>query len=69
VIIPFFLGPLLAQTRQTPIILLSATPQDIVMKGIRMDSYTYFLAKPYKKDQFLELVRQIFQENTGASGS
>ena len=49
-------------TRDIPVIILSATPETTVLKTVDMDERTYYLAKPYKKDEFMALVGQILSD-------
>ena len=49
----------LADTKRTPIIMLTSTSEEVVSKAVDMDGNTYYLAKPYKREMLLSLVRQI----------
>ena len=49
----------LADTKRTPIIMLTSTSEEVVAKAVDMDGNTYYLAKPYKREMLLALVKQI----------
>jgi DNA-binding response OmpR family regulator len=49
----------LADTKRTPIIMLTSTCEEVVAKAVDMDGNTYYLAKPYKREMLLSLVKQI----------
>ena len=49
----------LADTRRTPIIMLTSTSEEVVAKAVDMDGNTYYLAKPYKRELLLAMVKQI----------
>ena len=49
----------LADTKRTPIIMLTSTCEEVVAKAVDMDGNTYYLAKPYKREMLLSLVNQI----------
>ena len=49
----------LADTKRTPIIILTSTSEDVVAKAVDMDGNTYYLAKPYKREMLLAMVKQI----------
>jgi two-component system alkaline phosphatase synthesis response regulator PhoP len=49
----------LADTKRTPIIVLTSTCEEVVAKALDMDGNTYYLAKPYKREMLLALIKQI----------
>ncbi len=46
-------------TRDIPVLILSSVAEEKVLKSVDMDGRTYYLAKPYKKDELLAMVGQI----------
>ena len=50
---------MLVDTKHIPILILTATSEDVVAKALDMDGNTYYLAKPYKREVLLSLVKQI----------
>lgn len=44
------------QTQATPIIILSAVPQELIAAAVGADVNAYYLPKPYKKEEFLGLI-------------
>ena len=49
----------LADTKRTPIIILTSVSEETVAKAVDMDGNTYYLAKPYKREMLLAMVKQI----------
>ena len=49
----------LAETKRIPIIMLTSTSEEVVSKAVDMDGSTYYLAKPYKRETLLAVVKQI----------
>ncbi len=50
---------MLVDTKHIPILILTATSEDVVAKALDMDGNTYYLAKPYKREMLLSLIKQI----------
>jgi len=50
---------MLADTKHTPIVILTSTPEEVVAKALDMDGNTYYLSKPYRREMLLSLVKQI----------
>ena len=44
---------------KTPILILSAVPEDAVIKKIDMDGDTYYLEKPFRKELLMKVLDQI----------
>jgi CheY-like chemotaxis protein len=51
-----------AATRDIPVLILSAADRNFVLQSVQMDARTYFLAKPYRKDELLALVGEILKQ-------
>lgn len=49
------------QTQAAPIIILSAVPKELIAAAVSPDSSTYYLPKPYKKDELLSLIEGMLQ--------
>jgi DNA-binding response OmpR family regulator len=49
----------LADTKRTPIIILTSTSEEVVSRAVDMDGNTYYLSKPYKRDMLMSLIGQI----------
>ena len=49
----------LADTKRTPIIILTSTCEEVVAKAVDMDGNTYYIGKPYKRGMLMDLIGQI----------
>lgn len=49
--------------KRKPVLILSAIPEKTIAEKLDMDERTYFLGKPYGREELLSTVQQILQEN------
>lgn len=50
---------MMAETRRTPIIVLSSKPEEEIAQNLDMDGNTFYLPKPFRRDLLLNLIGQI----------
>ena len=49
----------LVDTKRTPIIILTSTSEEVVVKAVDMDGNTYYLAKPFRRDCLASRTKQF----------
>lgn len=49
-----------------PVLILSAAPERLIAEKLEMDALTYFLGKPYGREELLATVAQILEEHPPA---
>ena len=60
---------MLVQTKHTPILILSAVDESEVIKKIAFDPNTYFLGKPYQKQELLDILSQMLEPDGAADAA
>lgn len=56
-------------TKHTPILILSAVEESEVIKKLAMDPNTCYLAKPYQKQELLDILSQMLELDSAADAA